>query len=379
MDSMDDSTKSGNLWNTTLYRLQMTAPKPQALLRNSEILIEKCPAFYSSEYWGNLGHKQTKKLLDKQPDGAYLLRKSPSADDGYALSIQYDNRIRHFKVYYDPFRQHYLQGADHLRTYKSLDDMVQDGLISFHISKFGQSIMQKILTQEGVSYEGSPYMTINKSKLMQLARSKSELVAAEATTETPKAEKKIGPEAVESQEQPHKFKSYNFKGLNWCELCANFLWGFTAQGVKCENCGFQAHHKCSQSVPASCVPDLKKIRGIFGADLTTMVTLHNDGIPFVVRKCVKEIEGRGLHQEGIYRVSGFADEIETLKLQLDKNGDATDMSEKAYNNINVIAGILKLYLRLLPVPLITLSLHLPLLDASSKTDFLNPKDRYNSA
>lgn len=32
----------------------------------------------------------------------------------------------------------------------------------------------------------------------------------------------------------HTFKVHTFKGLNWCELCANFLWGFTAQGVKCE-------------------------------------------------------------------------------------------------------------------------------------------------
>ena len=34
--------------------------------------------------------------------------------------------------------------------------------------------------------------------------------------------------------KPHGFKVHTFKGLNWCELCANFLWGFTAQGVKCE-------------------------------------------------------------------------------------------------------------------------------------------------
>ena len=34
--------------------------------------------------------------------------------------------------------------------------------------------------------------------------------------------------------KPHTFKTKTFKGLNWCELCGNFLWGFTAQGVKCE-------------------------------------------------------------------------------------------------------------------------------------------------
>lgn len=58
-------------------------------------------------------------------------------------------------------------------------------------------------------------------------------------------------------------------------------------------------------------------------------------------------------QEGIYRVSGFADEIDALKMALDREGEKADISESAYSNINVIAGTLKLYLRLLPLPLIT--------------------------
>lgn len=114
-----------------------------------------------------------------------------------------------------------------------------------------------------------------------------------------------------------------------------------------------AHNKCSELVPAKCVPDLKRIRGVFGADLTTLVAAHQCVIPFVVKRCVEEVEARGMLQEGIYRVSGFADEIETLKLALDREGEKTDMSEAAYSNVNVIAGTLKLYLRLLPVPLIT--------------------------
>jgi hypothetical protein len=153
-------------------------------------------------------------------------------------------------------------------------------------------------------------------------------------------------------EKPHRFTTTNFKGLNFCEFCGNFLWGFTAQGVKCEDCGFIAHKKCSELVPAKCVPDLKKIRGIFGIDLTTIVQVHKCQVPFIIIKCVQEVEKRGLLQEGIYRISGFADEIETLKLALDKDGEKTDMSEAAYS-VNVVTGTLKLYLRLLPIPLVT--------------------------
>lgn len=47
----------------------------------------------------------------------------------------------------------------------------------------------------------------------------------------------------EKFEKFHVFKITTFKGLNWCELCGNFLWGFTAQGVKCEDCGMVAHGK----------------------------------------------------------------------------------------------------------------------------------------
>ena len=116
-------------------------------------------------------------------------------------------------------------------------------------------------------------------------------------------------------------------------------------------------------VPSKCVPDLKKIRGVFGTDLTTLVTAHQCKLPFVIRNCVEEVECRGMLQEGIYRVSGFADEIEALKLALDRHGDKTDMSESAYSNINVIAGTLKLYLRLLPIPLITFQIYPDLMEA----------------
>lgn len=84
------------------------------------------------------------------------------------------------------------------------------------------------------------------------------------------------------------------------------------------DCGFIAHSKCSDIVPNHCLPDLKKLRGVFGIDLTTLLNAHSSTLPFVVRKCVNEIEARGMDSEGIYRVSGFADEIEALKLAFDK-------------------------------------------------------------
>ena len=220
-----------------------------------------------------------------------------------------------------------------------------------------------MMNQTMKNYQESPYLTLNKRKLKAISNEmrSSEILSCELDNKNSKTEG-IATKYKETSEndnlpvvyeKSHSFKTHNFKGLNWCELCANFLWGFTAQGVKCEDCGFIAHFKCSELVPAKCVPDLKRIRGVFGVDLTTLVALYKCHIPFVVKKCVEEIEKRGLMHEGIYRISGFADEIDTLKLALDRDGEKTVMSENVYNNVNVIAGTLKLYLRLLPLPLIT--------------------------
>jgi hypothetical protein len=84
------------------------------------------------------------------------------------------------------------------------------------------------------------------------------------------------------------------------------------------DCGFTAHRKCSEKVPADCCPDLKLLRGVFGVDLTTLNKAHVTRLPFLVDMCVKEIEKRGLTSEGIYRVSGLRDDVEALKLAFDK-------------------------------------------------------------
>lgn len=76
--------------------------------------------------------------------------------------------------------------------------------------------------------------------------------------------------------------------------------------------------KCSKCSHPNCVPDLKYLRGVFGIELTTLLTAHNVDLPFVVTKCITEVEARGLTSEGIYRLSGFADEIDTIKTAFDK-------------------------------------------------------------
>ncbi|XP_018431994.1 PREDICTED: beta-chimaerin isoform X7 [Nanorana parkeri] len=61
-------------------------------------------------------------------------------------------------------------------------------------------------------------------------------------------------------EKSHNFKVHTFRGPHWCEYCANFMWGLIAQGVRCS----------------------------------------------------------GLTSEGLYRVSGFTEHIEDVKMSFDR-------------------------------------------------------------
>ena len=173
---------------------------------------------------------------------------------------------------------------------------------------------------------------------------------------------------IMNSEKQHKFKPQNFKGPHWCDFCLNFMWGLVSQGVKCQDCGFQAHKKCSERTPPDCEPQMRFIKRIFGVDLTTLVKATNSIRPIIVEKCVEEIEKRkgALESEGLYRVSGFNDAIEELRLALDR-GDNVDLSDVAkYNDIHLICSLLKLYLRQLPIPLITFEVYNRLIDTLSK-------------
>ncbi|XP_034417837.1 N-chimaerin isoform X5 [Cyclopterus lumpus] len=75
-------------------------------------------------------------------------------------------------------------------------------------------------------------------------------------------------ERTPKSEKVHNFKVHTFRGPHWCEHCASFMWGLMAQGVKCA----------------------------------------------------------GLKSEGLYRISGFSDLLEEVKMSFDK--ELTDPEKK---------------------------------------------------
>ncbi|XP_039617261.1 protein kinase C theta type isoform X1 [Polypterus senegalus] len=53
-------------------------------------------------------------------------------------------------------------------------------------------------------------------------------------------------------DMPHRFKVYNYKSPTFCEHCGTLLWGLARQGLKCDECGMNVHHKCQKKVANLC-------------------------------------------------------------------------------------------------------------------------------
>lgn len=58
--------------------------------------------------------------------------------------------------------------------------------------------------------------------------------------------------------QNHNFKSQTFKIPTNCDLCGDRIWGLSAKGFDCRDCGYTCHSKCELKVPASCPGELPK-------------------------------------------------------------------------------------------------------------------------
>lgn len=53
-------------------------------------------------------------------------------------------------------------------------------------------------------------------------------------------------------DMPHRFRVYNYKSPTFCEHCGTLLWGLARQGLKCEECSMNVHHKCQKKVANLC-------------------------------------------------------------------------------------------------------------------------------
>ncbi|KAK6473836.1 protein kinase C delta type isoform X3 [Huso huso] len=53
-------------------------------------------------------------------------------------------------------------------------------------------------------------------------------------------------------DMPHRFKAHNYISPTFCDHCGSLLWGLVKQGIKCEDCAMNVHHKCQTKVANLC-------------------------------------------------------------------------------------------------------------------------------
>jgi len=58
--------------------------------------------------------------------------------------------------------------------------------------------------------------------------------------------------------QNHKFRSQTFKVPTNCDLCGERIWGLSAKGFDCTDCGYTCHSKCELKVAAQCPGEQSK-------------------------------------------------------------------------------------------------------------------------
>ncbi|XP_063096065.1 beta-chimaerin isoform X2 [Cavia porcellus] len=376
------------IWKSYLYQLQQEAPRPKRIICPRE--VENRPKYYGREFHGIISREQADELLGGV-EGAYILRESQRQPGCYTLALRFGNQTLNYRLFHDG--KHFVGE----KRFESIHDLVTDGLITLYIETKAAEYISKMTTNP--IYEHIGYATLLREKVSRrLSRSKNESRKTNVTNEEHTSVEKTEPgvqglhtaaadraprtsEATQisslvrraalthsdnhfNYEKTHNFKVHTFRGPHWCEYCANFMWGLIAQGVRCSDCGLNVHKQCSKHVPNDCQPDLKRIKKVYCCDLTTLVKAHNTQRPMVVDICIREIEARGLKSEGLYRVSGFTEHIEDVKMAFDRDGEKADISANIYPDINIITGALKLYFRDLPIPVITYDTYSKFIEAA---------------
>ncbi|XP_029072026.1 rho GTPase-activating protein 45 isoform X1 [Monodon monoceros] len=137
-----------------------------------------------------------------------------------------------------------------------------------------------------------------------------------------------------------------------CRECNSYVY---FQGAECEECCLACHKKCLETLAIQC--GHKKLQGrlqLFGQDFSQAARSTPDGVPFIVKKCVFEIEQRALRTKGIYRVNGVKTRVEKLCQAFENGKELVELSQASPHDIS---NVLKLYLRQLPEPLISFRLY----------------------
>jgi len=161
---------------------------------------------------------------------------------------------------------------------------------------------------------------------------------------------------VKETGKEHELTEGVIRHARWCSVCGKFLW--QAAGARVQLCGhveckFIAHHACRENAVQKTCPQRHITRTdgyrgeVFGAPIAATTEVRRNQIPICVEDAVEFLLETGLKEEGLLRMSGSHAEIQRLKKEYDKGDEVVFRSDP-----HTVAGMLKLYFRELPEPVV---------------------------
>ncbi|XP_078279649.1 rho GTPase-activating protein 45-like isoform X2 [Rhinoraja longicauda] len=158
-----------------------------------------------------------------------------------------------------------------------------------------------------------------------------------------------------------------------CRECDSYVY---FQGAECEECNLACHKKCLETLAIKCGrKKLQRKLQLFGREFAQTAHDSHDGIPFIIKTCISEIESRALSMKGIYRVNGVKTRVEKLCQAFENGKELVELSQASPHDIS---NVLKLYLRQLPEPIMLFRLYHDLMGLA-KESLQASGDRRNKA
>ncbi|XP_061689700.1 rac GTPase-activating protein 1-like [Syngnathoides biaculeatus] len=174
------------------------------------------------------------------------------------------------------------------------------------------------------------------------------------------------PKADGGRRKQHLFVAKTVIKSEFCTPCGRRT-KFGKMYLRCQDCKMVTHPECKDCCPMPCNPvAISTPVRTAESTLADFAPVTSPRIPALVIYCIKEIERRGLHEVGLYRISGQERQVKVLKEKLIRGKTLPPLNK--IDDINIITSVLKDFLRNLPEPILTFGLNKGFMEAAEIQD-----------
>ncbi|XP_039657916.1 rac GTPase-activating protein 1 [Perca fluviatilis] len=218
--------------------------------------------------------------------------------------------------------------------------------------------------------ESVPYWTRSRRKTAAMEWDSESVKSDDVFKQpgNPEGERKAAPSTPQSHGavRLHEFVSKTVIKPESCVPCGKRI-KFGKISLKCRDCRVVSHPECRERCPLPCIPNMGATPVKIGEGVLADY-VHNTSpmIPPLVVHCISEIEQRGLHEAGLYRLSGADRTVKDLKEKFLRSKTVPVLSK--VDDIHAITGLLKDFLRNLKEPLLTFRLNRTFMEAAEVSD-----------